>query len=419
MTEISIIFSTKSKENASNLLRSIQKVNSYDVVKDYSLSIVILDKTDEQDIEKSLSTFDFYIDVISLQTIQVLEQKRLDLFETANCSLKIDSIQRARVQQQIYILENFKRFTNSVIWQVDDDMLFGQSEYLVNKHIVNYSINYFSKIIELYHQNKNIDAIISPSTYVPPIPSLLYCETQLNDFFYNKYIPENTLSHLEYHDYYNQSKCEKDYSIFLSKENDKTTIVKNILKGIPITRVSQEICSGSDINLKPSKLLRGGNFIVFNPYVFQIPHLGYKENDFIPARRSDMIHCNLLSELDFQIKDVSYFRLVHNRTFSNYCIERISTNYYSDMIGALLMAFLHKGEDEFKSRLQFHQNHIKNILKLLCENVDVNEFRAEIEKLLELDFKINSFDQKIFINEIQDFKKSKEELKIRLCKLAL
>ncbi len=419
MTEICIIFSTRSKENTKNLLRSIQKVNSFEGVKDYSLSIVILDKTEEQNIKRSLSTFDFSIEVISLFNIQALEQKRLDLFETANCSRKIDSIQRARVQQQIYILENFERFINSVIWQVDDDMLFGQSEYIGNKHIVNYSTNYFSKIIELYHDNKNIDAIISPSTYVPPIPSLLYCRTQLNDFFNKKYLPENTISHLEYHDYYNQSKCGKDYSMFLSEENDRTTIVKNIFKGIPVTRVSHEISQDVDVNFKDSKLLRGGNFIVFNPYVFEIPHLGYKENDFIPARRSDMIHSNLLSELGFQIKDVCCFRLVHNRTFSNYCIESISTSYYSDMIGALLMAFLYKGEVEFESRLQFHLNHIKNILNLLYENVNLNEFRAEIEKLIELDRKINSFDKKNFINEIEEFKKTKEQLKIRLCRLAL
>lgn len=419
MTEICILFSTKSKENTSNLLRSVQKVNLFEGVKNYSLSIIIFDKTDQQYIENNLGNFDFSVDVISLFNTLALEQKRLYLFDTANCSLKVDSIQRARIQQQIYILENFERFKNTVVWQVDDDMLFGKSEYLGNKHIVNYSTNYFSKVIELYYQNKNIDAIISPSTYVPPIPSLLYCETQLNDFFNKKYIPQNTSSHLEYHDYYNQFKCRKDYSIFLSKENDKTIIVKNILKGIPTTKASYEMNNDVDLNIKDSKLLRGGNFIVFNPDVFEIPHLGYKENDFIPARRSDMIHSNLLSEIGFQIKDVSYFSLVHNRSFSNYCIESISSNYYSDMVGALLMHFMFKGENEFESRLQFHQKHIKNILKLLHENVNINQFKDEIEQLAELDIKINSFDKKHFINEVEDFKKIKEQLKIRLCKLAL
>ncbi len=419
MTEICILFSTKSKENTSNLLRSVQKVNLFEGVKNYSLSIIIFDKTDQQYIENNLGNFDFSVDVISLFNTLALEQKRLYLFDTANCSLKVDSIQRARIQQQIYILENFERFQNTVVWQVDDDMLFGKSEYLGNKHIVNYSTNYFSKVIELYYQNKNIDAIISPSTYVPPIPSLLYCETQLNDFFNKKYIPQNTSSHLEYHDYYNQFKCRKDYSIFLSKENDKTIIVKNILKGIPTTKASYEMNNDVDLNIKDSKLLRGGNFIVFNPDVFEIPHLGYKENDFIPARRSDMIHSNLLSEIGFQIKDVSYFSLVHNRSFSNYCIESISSNYYSDMVGALLMHFMFKGENEFESRLQFHQKHIKNILKLLHENVNINQFKDEIEQLAELDIKINSFDKKHFINEVEDFKKIKEQLKIRLCKLAL
>ena len=418
MTEISIIFSTKNRENTNNILRSIQKVNSFEQVKNYSLSIIIFDKTLEQNIQNKEETFDLNIKVISLFKIQELEEKCLYLLETANCSTKRDSIQRARIQQQIYILENFDDFKNSIIWQVDDDMLFGKSEYLYNKHIANYSTNYFSKIVELYHQNKNVDAIISPSTYVPPIPSLLYCETQLNDFFNKKYVPQNTVSRFEYHDYYNQSNLEKDYSIFLSKTEDKTTVVKNILKGEPITKISYENIDCVEPKCTKSKLLRGGNFIIFNPYIFEIPHLGYSGNNCIPARRSDMIHSHLLSEMGFKIRDMSYFSLVHNRSFSNSSIDSCSENYFSDMIGVLLVQYLYKGKEEFESRLQFHQKHIKSILKLIYKNVNEKEFKDEIEKLIELDFQINSFDKKHFINEFENFNKIKEQLKIKLCKLA-
>jgi hypothetical protein len=419
MTKINIIFSTKNEENTNNIIVSIIKSNSFDKKKNYTLSIIIFDKTLKQNIESKLERFALNINVINLFEIQNLEKNHSIFFSKANCSTEIDSIQRARIQQQIYVIENFETFKNSIIWQVDDDMLFGKSKYLNNKHIVNYSTNYFSEIAELYHQNKNIDAIISPSTYVPPIPSLLYCESQLNAFFNGKYIPQNTKIQSEYHDYYNQSNSDNNnYFVFLSNTDDKTTIVKNIIIGKPITKTSFE----NNISITPeftrSKLLRGGNFIIFNPEIFEIPHLGFSENNSIPARRSDMIHSHLLTEIGFQIRDVSYFSLVHNRTFSNSSIENSSEKYFSDMIGALLVSYLYKGNTEFKNRLLFYQNHIKSILDLLYKNINENEFKNEIDRLIKLDVQINSFDKNHFISEFGEFKTTQEQLKSKLCKLA-
>ena len=88
------------------------------------------------------------------------------------------------------------------------------------------------------------------------------------------------------------------------------------------------------------------------------------------------------------------------------------------MIGALLVSYLYKGETEFKNRLLFYQNHIKNILILLYENINKNEFKTEIDRLIELDIQINSFDRNHFINEFEKFKTIQEQLKSKLCKLA-
>lgn len=417
MTEISIIFSTKNKENTKNILKSIKTVSSLGKNKNYVLTIIIFDKTLNQNIQNELDNFDLITKVINLFQIQELEEKHFEFLNIANCSTKIDSIQRARIQQQIYIIENFEKFKNSIIWQVDDDMLFGRSEFKSNKHIVNYSTNYFSEIVDLYHQNKNIDAIISPSTYVPPIPSLLYCKSQLNAFFDGEYTPRNTIIQSEYHDYYNQSNSENNYSIFLSNNEDKNSIVKNILVGKPITKISFENNISNVASFSKSNLLRGGNFIVFNPEIFHTPHLGFSESNGIPARRSDMIHSHLLSEIGFQIRDVSYFSLVHNRTFSNASIESSSEKYFSDMIGALLISYLYKGEIEFEKRFQFYQKHIKSILELLYQNINKNDFKNKIERLIELDIQINSFDKNHFINEFEKFNTIKEQVKLKLCRL--
>ena len=418
MTKINIIFSTKNEENTNNIIESIIKSYSFDNNKNYLLSIVIFDKTFKQNIESKLERLPLNIKVINLFEIQELEKKYSIFFSKANCSTRIDSIQRARIQQQFFIIENFETFKDSIIWQVDDDMLFGRSELRNNKHTVNYSTNYFSEIVNLYHQNENIDAIISPSTYAPPIPSLLYCESQLNVFFKGEYLPKNTKVQSEYHDYYNQNNSDKNYSIFLSNTDNRISIVKNILIGKPITKISLNNNISSVPEFTRSKLLRGGNFIVFNPEIFHIPHLGFSESNNIPARRSDMIHSHLLTEVGFQIRDVSFFSLVHNRTFSYSSIENSSEKYFSDMIGALLVSYLYKGETEFTNRLLFYQKHIKNILELLYENINKNEFKIEIDKLIELDIQINSFDRNHFINEFEIFKLTQEKLKSKLCKLA-
>lgn len=417
-TKINVVFTTKNLQNTLNLLDSIQKINSLESNRNYILNITILDKTVKQNLIKIIKKFNFDIDLISISIIKHLEKKYLSLLNEANCITSMDSIQRARTQQQIYILENQDRFKNSIIWQVDDDVLFGKSNYINNQHNVTYSKDYFSDIVKFYIENKSVDAIISPTSYVPPIPALLYCYTQLEDLFNREYIVKKNFDRMEYHDYYTQSNTEKYYSLFLSKSDNINRAVKDILIGKPVTKVAS--CGKQSLKprLKESKLLRGGNFIVFNMDIFRIPHLGFSEHNNIPARRSDMIHTQLLTELNFTIKDVSYFSLVHNRTFNEASIESATQKYFSDMIGALLIQYLYKGNEEFDNRLQFHQIHIKKILKLLHENIEVSEFKNEMDKLQELDFQINSFDKEYFINEFEDFKINKNQLILKLCKLA-
>ncbi len=418
MIKINIVFSTKSENNTYNIVESISKSNSFEKNKNYSLSILILDKTAEQNIAKKLEQFALDIKVVNIDEIQRLEKKYLNFFTEANCTMSIDSIQRTRIQQQVYIIDNYEQFNGGVIWQVDDDMLFGRSKFTGNLHTVDYSVNYFSKLVDVYLQNKNIDAIISPSTYVPPVPSLLYCESQLKSYFKGTFKPENKIITAdEYHDYYNQNNLNNYYNIFLSDTKDKNEIVKNILAGKPTSKISWNNNINDQIKFTKSKLFRGGNFIVFNPEIFYVPHLGFSENNTIPARRSDMIHAHLLSEMDFQIIDVSYFSLVHNRDFSNTSIDKSAEKYFSDMIGALLVSYLYKGQNEFNKRIEFYHKHIKNILNLLYENVNIDEFKTEIDRLTELDIQINSFDKEHFISEFEKFKQTQEQLKIKLCKL--
>lgn len=417
-TIINIIFSTTNLENTINLLSSIYKIKTLTKERNYSLFITVFDKTLDQNIKRNIEYFDLNLNVINKFEIEKLENDYSYFLHSAGCSLIVDSIQRARIQQQMYITENKDRFKNTIIWQVDDDVLFGKSNYINNQHLVTFSKDYFSDIVVFYNKNKSVDAIISPTSYVPPIPSLLYCNTQLEDLFNREYNFKFPVDKMEYHDYYNQLSEEKYYSLFLSKTDDTNRVVKEILIGKPITKVTSNQKQSLKPELKESKLLRGGNFIVFNMDIFRIPHLGFSEYDNIPARRSDMLHSQLLTELNFNIKDVNYFSLVHNRTFKEASIEGATQKYFSDMVGALLIQYLYKGKKEFDNRLQFYQKHIKHTLKLLYENIDESEFKNEINKLQALDIKINSFNKDYFINEFEEFKINKNQLILELCKLA-
>ena len=409
---INIVFSSKIIANVFSILESIEL--SIGVEKNnFELKVFVFDKTDEQNIFSNVNCSNLDVSVINLNEIYKLEEQYLSLFEKANCSRKSDSIQRARIQQQIYILENINLFKDSIVWQVDDDMLFAKSNFSSDFHKTEILNTIFSDLVNFYNSNINVDAIIAPSTYVPPIPSLLYCETQLNDLFNLSFDTDNS-EVLEYHDFYNQNNSNTIYSIFLNEGKSKIELIKDVLIGKPITKVSHGNSTGLNYQ---SSLLRGGNFIVFNTDIFTIPHLGFIENKEIPARRSDMIHARLVDELGYKIIDSTVFSLVHNRNFDKINFDDCIRDYFSDMIGSLLTQYVYKGESAFEERLKFHRNHIKRILNLLLDNVDRNEIYDEILALEKLHNQINQLDKQHFISQFESFKEHKEQLKNNLCKL--
>ena len=63
MTKINIIFSTKNEENTNNIIESIVKLNSFEKNKNYSLSIIIFDKTIKQNIKDKVEKFSLNIKV--------------------------------------------------------------------------------------------------------------------------------------------------------------------------------------------------------------------------------------------------------------------------------------------------------------------------------------------------------------------
>lgn len=417
MQQIRVIFSSKCEQNTLNLIESIQQNHSipYNIL-EYELFIHIIDKSPNQNLSSLSDSFEVPVYVIPLFEILTLEHKYEQLLKEANCSRKIDSIQRTRIQQQILVLENYAVFKKSIIWQVDDDMLFAQSRFKYRDHSIHYHNNYFAELTLLNSELKEVDCLIAPSTYIPPIPSLLYCKTQLSLLFHKRLINEDyTLE--EYHDYYSEQTERSEQGIAIFPKEDLVDLTKKILLGHPITAFVTKAGSEKD-HLAPSRLLRGGNFIILSPEIFTVPHLGYVENDGLPARRSDMIHAHLLSEHGFEIRDTNHFSLVHNRNFNSATIHDCVEKYHTDMIGSLLVQYLFKSPTDFRKRLKFHKGHIKDIIHLIQDFLGSEHLRDDIRTLEQLNESIQCMNEFDLINEFEKFDKQKNKRIKALCKLA-
>jgi hypothetical protein len=86
------------------------------------------------------------------------------------------------------------------------------------------------------------------------------------------------------------------------------------------------------------------------------------------------------------------------------------------MIGSLVVQYLYKGNTQFENRYLFYKSHIKRIIKLIQNNVDIKLFLEELKQLEELEEKINAFDKDNFINSLYKFKELKSRLIKELCK---
>lgn len=396
-TEINILFNSFSAANTKGLLTSIQEQLRAFPSAAYSVIVNIIfngSANDLENINELIYRYGANANLVNSDSILSLEKKYQGFINEANCLLNTESIQRGRIQQQIYIIENYSRFKNTIVWQVDDDMLFNSCNIVSNKLVLNNSLDFFGIVVQLYENQKNlVDAFVAKSNYTPPVPALLYTLNQLTDILINKFKSKDVEYSEDYHDYYFSSIDEGYYNIKLHENENLPSLIKRILNGQPITRpvLHKQI---NEVGNEPC-FLRGGNFIVFNTEMFlNIPHLGFVLNDHEPARRSDMLHSTLAIDMGYSIVENHQLVLVHNRSFAEYSFEKNISDYYNDVIGSLILIRIHKGVDEINSRLAFHKVHLKKILKLLDEYNLKKEYEHEYNSLIQLSEHINRLNWK-------------------------
>lgn len=384
---VNIFFTTFSIKNTKNLINSVKDQLNTFPTNDYFLVINIIYNNNENEfgkLEELIGFSNFQINLISPSEITLLEGKYQDFISEANCNINVNSIQRGRIQQQIYIKEHYSKFQNTIIWQVDDDMLFKSFEIKSNQIIMNNNIDYFGKLLGLYTKRRNeIDALVAKSNYTPPIPSLLYTLNQLTDILKNEYKRAPIDQNEDYHDYYFSSLKNGYYNIKLHEEENTNTLIKRILNGQPITRpvLHKQL---TEMSNEPF-FIRGGNFIVFNTELFlTVPHLGFVFNKEEPARRSDMLHASLALDLGYKIIENHELILVHNRCFEEYSFEKNIHDYYNDLIGNIVLIRLHKNIEEVNERIDFHKRHLNDIVSLFEEYNLKSDYKKEFELLQDL-----------------------------------
>ena len=289
--------------------------------------------------------------------IEKIEKKHIRLYKMLDYDLAIDSVQRARIQLMLATYEYRELVGNSILWQIDDDMLFQQ--LTLENGRVNVVINrdYFGSLLQYFAHFPDVDASIGLCSYAPPIPILLYAEKQLSDVkggaVSNGRSAIRVGSDEVYHDLIPSNPGSKVLPVPLEPVGK---LIEACLRGIPVTR---PVVFGEENVTSPPQpsVLRGANFAIFNPkLVWALPHVSFTYRGII-GRRSDMIHAWMLTQIGYNIKTMQ-LSLFHNRSFPTVDLPHIGREYLADLIGAVAFRFLTSDEVMAWDRFEQHKAHL-------------------------------------------------------------
>ena len=404
MKKIWFCFVTKNnKSTASQLIESIE--NQILKFKSAKINLLVLDKTETStplSIKRELFQKIIYY---NLEELNTLEKKYNFVYLDVNYDLEKDSIQRARLQLYIASLEYKHEFQNAIIWQLDDDMLLGETVSSSNGLEFKFDRNYCQIIRDYNKLHPQIDAAVGFCSFVPPLPQFLYLRKQLEEFLSKKEIINFGFQHENwgYHDLYNTKK--KHYKYYKVRNNSAELLLDDIFKGKPshpiLTLKETPLSKKTKVNL-----LRGGNFIVFNSELLTtIPHIAFSFQNFI-SRRSDMLHSWMLTQQGFNVSSID-LSLIHNRNFKEISFPKMVKAYFEDLLGAIAIRYIIQSPEKALERFQQHKVHLLNLQQLSVKltqhykNQDLQDFKIILEKALS---KLDSFSWKELESEIKILK---------------
>jgi hypothetical protein len=348
------IFGPVVRKTITSLAQNIQRFN-------HSCNLLIIDKSKNAETLEWLNTksnlLDIFTKVLQLnsQEIQEIEQQNSIYIRNAQVDLEQDSIQRSRVQLILAISHFRSEINGSIIWQLDDDMVF---DYVENERPFP---DIIGKVISFHLNNPEVDAATGTGFHTPPLPVLLYLEKNLKDLIAGKPLPKTGLSTSPsyYHDLYSDFDFTQKGPKVERTQTEFENLLQQILSGKPVFRPIP------DAFFEPEKPWhRGGNFILFNlEAALALPHLAVHYKG-LTSRRSDMIHARLLHEAGFVISGIP-MSLYHFRDQSLLPdFTKLKLEYLRDALGAASVRFIDEEEAALK-RLSQHKAHIDRLIGLV------------------------------------------------------
>ena len=261
----------------------------------------------------------------------------------------ITDISTSRIILNTFIKENTN--DNDIIWILDDDMEFKYKIYENNKYITkNLDVKY---IINKYY--KEADVLIGSYSLDPPVPLLSTIRTSLLDFTYQNFLGKNELYKtdiLNYRDYYYDF-AEKHFCLETPLPCD-TNNIDDIFDGKAHSRY---LFVNSDETFEPFS--RGGNTIIYNRDVLDIPNISPRFFDKI-TRRSDFFWAKLAKEKNYKVIGSS-FATFHNRLKNKFDFEKECDKLLKDTLGSSFNKCYQKGQKDIDIN-----NFINDVNKRIC-----------------------------------------------------
>ena len=285
-----------------------------------------------------------------------LELKELKFaFDSLKKSGQIKNIAVSRTILHKLLLQN--SLEGDVIWILDDDMEF---KYLTREQ-GDFAINDLDINGVLSKYKGKYDAVIGSYSGDAPLPTLSTLRTSLLDFVYQTKLNKSNIYRTDIYE-------NRDYYYDLSDNHiGLETPLKSYAKSI------DDVFSGKATSRKLyvkevgdfSPYCRGGNTIVFNRKILDIPNISPRFGEKI-ARRSDYFWVEQAKKKGFKIIGSS-FAILHSKNPIDFNIEKESDKLLEDLLGssftkAIESGFEKKREEFYESFKQKYENRLTRII---------------------------------------------------------
>ena len=295
----------------------------YENIINYKLDnykIIIFDNTNEKNkLNKNEFTYIFTLDDLKNYT------EFMDIMK--NMKYKIEGI-IADLSTRRFILNKFIKentVDDDIIWILNDDMKLEYATYENGFYYKNNKLDIKNIVAKYYNK---ADIVIGSYSLDPPVPLLSIIRTSLLDFTYKKYLNKNELYKtdiLKYRNYY-YSLAEKHICLETPLPCD-TNNIDDIFSGKAYSRYLF-----TDLNNTNDSFNIGGNIIIYNRKVLDIPNISPKFLNII-ADRSDFLWLKLIQENNFKLINAN-FSVIQDKNKIEFNFEEESDKLLKDILGS-------------------------------------------------------------------------------------